>query len=103
MTTARDSVLDELHALLDCVQTDGSISGLDECSHDSTLGQTLYGVLKSHGMMAGACISALALLKQNGVCDAIAPLAHFGPDEVNLVVDGLEAAIASATGKATIQ
>jgi len=47
------SILDELHELLDCVESDMSLNGIDEFNRDSlsSLGQTLYDVLL-HGNAA---------------------------------------------------
>lgn len=61
MTAADQSILAELHALLDCVQADGSVAGLDEFQPESlsTLGQTLYGVLDSRADLLAACEAAL--------------------------------------------
>lgn len=61
MTAADQSILSELHALLDCVQADGSVAGLDEFQPESlsTLGQTLYGVLDSRADLLAACEAAM--------------------------------------------
>ena len=49
---SRHAELDELHDLLDCIQADGSIAGLDEFAPDgsatSTLCQTLYDLLVAY-------------------------------------------------------
>lgn len=42
------AILDELHDLIDCIQCDGSVSGLDEIQPESTLGWTLHDFLLSH-------------------------------------------------------
>jgi hypothetical protein len=42
------AILDELHALIDCIQCDGSVSGLEEIHPESTLGSSLYVFLLTH-------------------------------------------------------
>lgn len=61
MTAADQSILSELHDLLDCVQADGSVAGLDEFQPESLSvhGQILYQVLDSHQALLAACEAAM--------------------------------------------
>lgn len=94
MTAADQSILAELAALLDCVQTDGTVSGLDEFQRDglSTLGATLYDVLAAQGAMLAALERVVSALDAGRGYDC----------DVNLSSDdenAIRAAVAKGRGK----
>lgn len=100
------AILDELHALLDCVQTDGSISGLDECQHETTLGQVLYGVLESRQQLLEACRAALRLPTLSLYSETVSGSHRHSErkaaeyyEKMNAVLAQIRTAIKSATGE----